>query len=91
MECEIKQCSDREVDHLKKLNNILNTLSGAFLGVFIGHSVYTCWSFKTQPEYYAMQSAPWYTSIVVYGAFTAAVISLAFIIKFCMKKYEKKK
>ena len=40
---------------MKKLNNILNVIIGAFVGVFIGHGIYVVWNFKTRPELYAMQ------------------------------------
>ena len=75
----------------KKLNTILNTIIGAFVGVFIGHGVYVVWNFKTRPELYAMQSAPWYTSILVYGAFIIVVLLICFVIKAIIKRKHKKK
>ena len=48
---------------MKKVNNVLNIIIGSFVGVFIGHGLYVLWNFKTRPELYAMQSAPWYTSL----------------------------
>ena len=76
---------------MKKLNHILNVIIGAFIGVFIGHGIYVIWNFKTHPELYAMQSAPWYTSILVYGAFTIAVLLICFVIKAIIKHKQKKK
>lgn len=76
---------------MKRLNAILNTIIGAFVGVFIGHGVYVVWNFKTRPELYAMQSAPWYTSILVYGAFTIVVLLICFVIKAIIKHKQKKK
>ena len=52
---------------MKKLNHILNIIIGAFVGVFIGHGIYVYWDFKTHPDLYAVRSAPWYTSILVYA------------------------
>ena len=75
---------------MKKLNTILNTIIGAFVGVFIGHMAYVVWNFKTYPELYAMQSAPWYTSILVYGAFTIVVLLICFMIKAVIKHKFKK-
>jgi len=69
----------------------LNTIIGAFTGVFIGHGVYVVWKFKTDPELYAMQSAPWYSSILVYGAFTIVVLLICFGIKAIIKHKQKKK
>lgn len=79
---------------MKKLNTILNTIMGVFVGVFIGHGAYVVWDFKTRPELYAMQSAPWYTSILVYGSFTLLVLlvcaAIKAIIKCKVKRSDKK-
>ena len=75
---------------MKRLNTILNTIIGAFVGVFIGHGVYVVWNFKTRPELYAMQSAPWYTSILVYGVFTVVVLLICFVIRAIIKHKQKK-
>ena len=76
---------------MKKLNNILNVIIGAFVGVFIGHGIYVVWNFKTRPVLYAMQSAPWYTSIFVYGTVTLVVLLICFAIKAIIKHKQKKK
>lgn len=70
---------------MKRLNTVLNTIMAAFVGVFLGHSVYVIWNFKARPELYDMQSAPWYTSILVYGAFTLVVLIICIIIKLIIK------
>lgn len=75
---------------MKRFNTILNTIMGAFVGVFIGHGLYVAWNFKTRPALYAMQSAPWYTSILVYGAFTIAVLLICLVIKAIIKHKQKK-
>ena len=51
---------------MKKINIIINIFIAVFIGVFIGHGVYTVWDFKTHPELYVVQSAPWYTSIYIW-------------------------
>lgn len=71
---------------LKKVNNFLNIIIGAFVGVFIGHGVYVFWDYKTHPEIYVSYSAPWYTSILVYGIFTVVVVLIAFVIKWFIRK-----
>ncbi len=64
---------------MKRLYEILRTTLGAFIGVFIGTSIYKFWDYMDKPELYAMQSAPWYLSIEVNAVFTLviAVILLA--------------
>ena len=76
---------------MKKLNHILNIIIGTFVGVFIGHGVYVIWNFKTRPEQYAIQSAPWYTSILLYGAFTVVVLLICFGIKAIIQYRQKRK
>ena len=78
-------------DCMKRLNKVLNTIMAAFVGVFLGHSVYIVWNFRTRPELYAMQSAPWYTSILVYGAFTLVVLLICVVIKLIIKHKQKGK
>ena len=71
---------------MKMLNHILNIIIGAFLGVFIGNGIYVFWDFKVHPDLYAMQSAPWYTSILLYGIVTAVVLVIAIIIKLIIRQ-----
>ena len=66
---------------LKQLDRILNIIIGAFVGVFIGHGIYVFWDFKTRPDLYVVRSAPWYTSILLYGIVTAILLLVAVIIK----------
>ena len=70
----------------KKLNRILNIVMGSSIGVFIGHGIYVFWEYKTHPSLYAMQSAPWYTSILIYGIFLIVVLLIAIAIKFMIRK-----
>lgn len=71
---------------LKKLDHILNIIIGSSLGVFIGRGIYVFWDYKTHPGLYAMQSAPWYTSILVYGIATLIVLVAAIIVKLVLRK-----
>lgn len=70
---------------LKKVNSILNIVIGSVIGVFIGHGIYTFWDYKTHPDLYAVQSAPWYTSILVYGIFTLIVLIVAILTKLMIR------
>ena len=71
---------------MKKLNHMLNIIIGSVMGVFVGRGLYIAWNFKTRPELYAMQSAPWYTSILVDGAFALAVLLICIVIKVIIKR-----
>lgn len=71
---------------LKKLNYILNIVAGSFIGVSIGHGIYVFWEYKTHPGLYAMQSAPWYTSIFVYGIVMLILLAVVVIAKLIIRK-----
>lgn len=71
---------------LKKFNQILNIVIGAFIGVFIGHGIYKFWDFKSHPDLYAVESAPWYTSILLWGAVTMVAVAVAVIVKLIIRK-----
>ncbi len=65
----------------KKINQILNTIMGTFIGVFIGSGLYKYWHFRKYPDLYVIQSAPWYTSILINGLFTLVLLSVCMIVK----------
>ena len=66
---------------LRKLNYFFNIVIGSFIGVFIGFGIYKFWYFKTYPNLYAMQSAPWYTELLLDGALVAVVAVVCIILK----------
>ena len=66
---------------LRKLNCFLNIVIGSFIGVFIGFGIYKFWNFKTYPNLYAMQSAPWYTELLLDGALVAVLVVVCIILK----------
>ena len=69
-----------------QLNRILNLIMGSAVGVFIGYGLYSFWDYKKRPALYAMQSAPWYTNVLVYGIFAAAVLLFGFGLKLVIRK-----
>lgn len=60
----------------KKLYRFLKLMFFTNIGVFLGRALYEVNWYRNHPEIYAMNSAPWYTNILVYGitALAAAVI-----------------
>lgn len=65
----------------KKINQILNIIMGSFIGMFIGSGLYKYWHFRKYPYLYAMQSAPWYTSILINGLLTLVLLAVCMIVK----------
>lgn len=58
---------------MKRLNKLLNIVMGAQAGVLIGHAAFTYFNYRNHQDLYAMQSAPWYTSIIMYATVTVGV------------------
>ena len=71
---------------MKKIYDFLGILIGVSIGVFLGHAIYIFWEYKSFPGLYAMQSAPWYTSILVYGVFAAVEVTALLLIRLVLRK-----
>lgn len=70
----------------QKIQRILNIIMGSFIGVFIGSGLNRYWHFRKYPDLYIMQSAPWYTGILVQGLFTLVLLAVCLIIKVVLIK-----
>ena len=71
---------------MEKVYRILKTALWCIVGVFIGRSLYTCYEYKTYPELYAMQSAPWYYGILMNGVLIVVVVAGILIVMALLKK-----
>ena len=76
---------------MKKIRNLCNIVMGGFTGTLIGYSLYVLWDYRAHPLRYAVQSAPWYTGIVLYGALTLAVLLVCILVKVLMRRFMGKK
>lgn len=63
----------------KRTRNLLRGIIIASIGGFIGNAAYVCWHYATHSELYAMQSAPWYTSILTSGVVSASIVIIALV------------
>ena len=61
---------------MNRLYTVLKTAVWCMIGVFLGVTGYTCWDYHALPGLYALQSAPWYTSIQIHAVFTAVVVGV---------------
>ena len=71
---------------MRKIYFMLKILLWSFVGVFIGSSAYKYYDYKNHPGFYEFQSAPWYLSIEINAAFTAAVIAVILVIMWIVRK-----
>ena len=76
---------------MKKVLNLVNGIMGAFIGAFVGRVLFVVWDYKTDPGFYGMRSAPWYTTLLVEGAITLAILLACVVIKAIIKYYMSKK
>lgn len=70
----------------EKISFYLRLFAGCVFGVFLGNSIYRFYDFKTHPDLYAMQSAPWYTSLISSGLIAIGLIVLSLGISAILKK-----
>lgn len=75
---------------MNRLSRVGDALIGGFWGSFIGHGIYIYWDFRAHPGLYMAESAPWYTSILIHGLFTAGFTLLFLFIKYVAQKRQKK-
>lgn len=68
-----------------RTNRLLNIIIASTIGVFIGSALYRYADYRIRPELYEIQSAPWYTSIIVRGLATSAIILVALGLKLGLK------
>lgn len=61
---------------MKRVRSILWTLLWAHLGFFAGYTAYGYWHYKANPGLYALQSAPWYTGVMMLGLYTLAAVAI---------------
>jgi len=76
---------------LIKLNSLLNIIIGSQVGVFIGTTLFVYFDYKNHMGLYAMRSAPWYASIIIYGIVTATILLIAIVLKYIIKNKLKSK
>ena len=70
----------------EKLSFYLRTFAGCVFGVFLGNCIYRFYDFKTHPDLYAMQSAPWDTSLISSALIAAGLILLSLGISHILRK-----
>ena len=75
---------------MKKVNRVLHTIMNTVVAFFICRSVFYIWDYIAHPEVYAVQSAPWYTAMLLLGIYTLFVGVVCSVIKALIKWRMKK-
>ena len=71
---------------MKRLSSRLTTLLGCLVGVFARSSLYRCWDYAQRPDFYAVDSAPWYGQLLVNGVLTAVAALTILLVLFLLKR-----
>ena len=75
----------------EKIRKLLVIIMGTSFGVFIGSSLWRWADYRRYPELYMVNSALWYTSVLVSGVFTAGIILVLGIIWWILGRKAKKR
>lgn len=76
---------------IKKFNKFLNIIMGSSIGVFLGQFIYNFVNYKDNKLLYELQSAPWYTSSIIYGLVMIFVIATVLLIKIFISIFTNRK
>ena len=55
----------REDEMCRRIRNMIRILRGSAVGCCAGYTLYVLWHYHRYPAHYMVQSAPWYTSILL--------------------------
>ena len=75
---------------MKKWERFFDILSGTGVGLFLGKLLYLLWHTRAYPEFYAMQSAPWYVGLLVPGTGMVLALLIAGIGKAVLRRRAKR-
>ena len=81
---QVKKESRGEI-MLNRMSKILTIIMGCLIAAFIGYGLYKYWDYQTHPDLYAVQSAPWYTSLMIYGVGLLVVLVICAILKVALR------
>lgn len=74
---------------MRKLCVFIRIVMGTVFGVFLGSSLFRWIHYRSYPGLYAMQSTPWYWSILVNAIFTGIVLVTLSILLYLVTKKRK--
>ena len=71
---------------MKQLDSFLHTLFWFAPGMFAGIALETYLDVQNHPGLYEMQSAPWYTKLLLHGAVCLTVMAAAWVLRRIIRK-----
>lgn len=74
---------------MKKLYNSLKIALWCSIGVFVGDCLFQYYDYKSHPELYEVESAPWYLGIEIYGIITVVIVAVILILMRIIKDKNK--
>lgn len=71
---------------LQRMNLFISFIMDCFIGAFFGYGIYVYLQYRGEPELFAAQSAPWYSSIIVDGIITLIMMTVCIISKVIIRR-----
>ena len=72
---------------MKKLDRIMTAAMSLTGAAYLGYVIWQLWDRHARPEFYAVNSAPWYTSMEIMGLITAGLIALEMVIYMSLRRF----
>ena len=73
----------------KKTDILLNIAISSSIGIFLAYVGYRYWEYITYPDFYASQSAPWYTGVLTSGVILGGGILFITVLRYLVKRKQK--
>ena len=73
---------------LDRICMILRIAAAALAGAWAGYALWQWWDFSVRPGLYAMQSAPWYTGVLLCGAAAAVLVLVLLAAAWLLRRHQ---
>ncbi len=72
---------------MKKFDRIMAVVMSLTGAAYLGYVIWQIWDRSARPEFYAVNSAPWYTSMELMGIIAAALIALEMVVYMSLRRF----
>jgi hypothetical protein len=64
---------------LLKLKRVMEIVIGSSVGVYLGRIIWIWIDYRSNPDLYALYSAPWYTQIIISSVISGSIVLIELI------------
>lgn len=72
---------------MKKFDRIMAAVMSVTGGAYLVYVIWQLWDRHARPEFYAVNSAPWYTSMELIGLIAAGLIALEMVVYMALRRF----